>query len=205
MLQEEGVPQFSTETETSQATVDQMQDHRLFILSDRIYKHHLLRINYTTYDVRHSQDVINPGTSRRDVMLLASDSEHDRAGSNSEHPFLYARVLGIYHVNVAYATMGMHDYITRRLDFVWVRWYEYVGTRSFCWADCRLDSIRFPPMASEYAFGFLDPQDILRGCHVIPSFVGGEVHRDSISLSRFAKDAHDFRRYSINRSVQYLA
>ena len=203
-LLEEGA-QSSMDTEVSPAAVDQAQD-RLFILSDRIYKHHLLRINYTTYDVRRSQDIINPGTSHRDIMSLASnpDDDSDTEGSSPEHPFIYARVLGIYHVNVAYAGMGMHDYVTRRLDFVWVRWYDYVGTESLHWSDRRLDSVRFPPMASEHAFGFLDPRDILRGCHVVPAFVDGKLHCDSISMSQFAQDVHDFKRYCINRLVSLV-
>jgi hypothetical protein len=38
-------------------------DHdRIFFQLDRMYKHALLRVNYTTYDVRRAQDVINPNT-----------------------------------------------------------------------------------------------------------------------------------------------
>ena len=33
----------------------------VFFKSDRMYEHHLLRINYTMYDVHRSQDVINTG------------------------------------------------------------------------------------------------------------------------------------------------
>ena len=195
MLMKEG----EMEGETSPIVGDD-QD-RLFIQSDRIYMHHLLRLNHTTYDVRRSQDVINPGTSRRDIMLLASNPD-DTEGFSPHHPFLYARVLGIYHVNVVYAGTGMHNYVTRRLDFVWVRWYEYVGT-DLRWNDRHLDSVRFPPMASKHAFGFIDPQDVLRGCHVIPAFLSGRVHCDAISLSQCAKDAQDYNRYCIDRSVQF--
>ena len=122
-----------------------------------MYRHHLARFNYTTYDVRRSQDVINPGTTHRDIMLLANDGDK----SNADHPFYYARVLGIYHVNVSYMKEGMQDYTPRTMKFLWVRWFEYDGNRSVAWADLRLDSVRFPPMASEGAFGFVDPNDIL--------------------------------------------
>jgi len=36
-----------------------------------------------------------------------------------------------------------------------------------------LDTVRFVPMADEDVFGFVDPADVLRGCHVIPSFADG--------------------------------
>jgi hypothetical protein len=83
---------------------------------DRIYKHGLLRINYTTYDVRRSQDVVNASTSHRDVMLLAADVDAQR----SPHPFRYARVLGIYHANIVYVGPGMLNYQTHRFEFLWV-------------------------------------------------------------------------------------
>jgi hypothetical protein len=65
-----------------------------------------MRINYTTYDVRRSQDIINTTTSRHDVMVLADPGDHTAAS----HPFRYARVLGVYHVNVIYVGAGMIDY-----------------------------------------------------------------------------------------------
>ena len=163
-----------------------------------MYKHQLLRINYTTYDVRRSQDIINPSTQRRDIMLLAEDTDDE------SHPFRYARVLGVYHVNVIYTGSGMPDYRARRLDFLWVRWFQYSDTKSMEWAACRLDRIHFPPINSDDAFGFVDPKDIVRACQTIPGFASGKVHIDaiSISISNLANDAHDWRSYRVNRSVQ---
>ncbi|KAL6303258.1 hypothetical protein BKA93DRAFT_716391, partial [Sparassis latifolia] len=63
------------------------------IKDDRLYSHQTLTINYTTYDVRRAQDTINPSTDRCNVMVLA-DNDDPHA-----HPFWYARILGIYHVN----------------------------------------------------------------------------------------------------------
>ena len=96
---------------------------RIFFNSDRMYQHHLLRINFTTYDVRRSQDVINPGTLRRDIMVLANNQD-----PKIDHPFWFARVLGIYHVNVVYTGSGMLDYTPRRFDFLWVRWFSNMAT-----------------------------------------------------------------------------
>jgi hypothetical protein len=168
---------------------------RVFIKGHRMYRHHIARFNYTTYDVRRSQDVINPGTTHRDIMLLANDGDE----SNADHPFYYARVLGIYHVNVIYMEEGMQDYAPRTMEFLWVRWFEYDGNRSVAWADLKLDSVRFPPMASEGAFGFVDPKDVLRGAHIIPAFAKGKARRDGIGLSRLAKDAPDWAYYRVNR------
>jgi hypothetical protein len=164
--------------------------------NDRIYRHHLARFNYTTYDVRRCQDVVNPNTPHRDVMLLANP---DDVEENASHPFLYGRVLGIFHANVIYAGPGMLHYAPRRLEFLWVRWFQYVGSHSVTWKDCRLDCVKFPPVASNDAFGFIDPRDVLRGCHVMQRFAKGKVHPDGKGLSRCATDSNDWRYYYINR------
>jgi hypothetical protein len=171
----------------------------IFFKDDRMYRHHLARFNYTTYDIRRSQDVINPGTTHRDIMLLANNTQ---GNGNTTHPFLYARVLGIYHVNVIYTRGGSLDYVARKVEFLWVRWFEYDSDRSVEWADLKLDPIRFFPMADERAFGFIDPKDVLRGCHVLPAFVRGKARIDGIGLSSLAHDAQDWSRYRVNRCVQ---
>jgi len=168
----------------------------LFFKNDCMYKHHLARFNYTTYDARRAQDVINPGTCHRDVMLLANNTDPD---ASSDHHFLYARVLGIYHANVVYTGADMLDYNPRKIYFLWVRWIEHNGSRSSGWESRKLDSVSFPPMATEGAFGFVDPKDVLRGCHIIPAFAKGKARLDNISLSRHVKDAEDWYCYYVNR------
>jgi len=39
--------------------------------SNHMYKHNIIRINYTSYDVRRAQDVINPKTNHQNVMILS--------------------------------------------------------------------------------------------------------------------------------------
>ena len=53
---------------------------RICIVNNRLYIHKVMRINYTTYDVRLGQDAINPH-NHADIMTL---SQHD-----DEHPFEY--------------------------------------------------------------------------------------------------------------------
>jgi len=160
---------------------------------NRIYSHKLARIYYTTYDMRRSEDVINPRTSHCDIMLLAP-MESDVATSGSFHPFLYARVLGIFHTNVIYNGPGMISYEAMRLDFLWVRWFDMSHT-----SNLSLDRLVFSPMASENAFGFVDPGLVLRGCHLLPAFSVGKHHLDGIGLSRNARDAQEWKAYFVNR------
>ena len=195
MLQEEAATLNMTRSDDTQPLLTGSADDHCHVLfkSGRMYQHQLLRINYTTYDVRRSQDIINPNTRRRDIMLLSNDEDDE------SHPFRYARVLGVYHINVVYTGPGMLDYLARRLDFLWVRWFKYYDTSSVEWADYRLDKLHFPPITSDGAFGFVDPKDVLRATHIIPGFESGKVHSDAISISRLANDSQDWRSYCVNR------
>jgi hypothetical protein len=179
-------------TQSQFGYVDSSNTGEFFIKNDRMYKHNIFRINYTTYDVRRDQDVVNPNTSHKDIMVLARTD-------SSDHAFLYARVLGIYHVNAIYTGPGILDYRPRRLEFLWVRWFEVVDGNPAGWNAQRLDTVRFLPMESEDAFGFVDPADVLRGCHLIPKFSHGRLHPDSASMSPCAKDSRDWKYYAVNR------
>jgi hypothetical protein len=161
--------------------------------SDRIYRHKILRLNYTTYDVRRDEDVVHAGTSHNNVMVLNSDE-----GSADQHPYWYGRVLGIFHANVIYLGEGTTDFSPRRLDFIWVRWFTTASGGDSLPSGI-MDCVQFPPMADDDSFGFLDPADVLRSCHLIPRFSRGQVHLDSVGLSFWAQDAKDWRVYCVNR------
>ena len=172
------------------ANVLDADSSQVVLKDERIYRHNLFRLNYTTYDVRRAQETVNPRTDHRDIMLLSRQP--------SIHPFCYARVLGIYHANVIYIGPGLRDYQSRRIEFLWVRWYEVLD-RPTGWDHTALDSVKFPPMAEADAFGFIDPADVIRCCHIIPAFMDGQVHQDGIALSRNARDGTDWKRYYVNR------
>jgi hypothetical protein len=147
----------------------------VFLKHDCIYHHKLIRFHFTTYDIQRGTDIVNPGTSRRNVMLLADDVEGSGSvNSSNPHHFLYARVLGVYHVNAIYTGPGMRDFEARRFDFLWVQWFEVVNPGSSGWRTSKLDSVRFPPMNKNYSFGFVDPKDVLHGCHILPAFAKGK-------------------------------
>ena len=176
-------------------------EEQVYIAADRLYKHNLMRLNYTTYDVRRAQDIVNPSTSHCNVMLLADHS--DVVGSHPRHPYIYARVLSIFHVNATYVGPGMVDYRSHRVDVLWVHWYQYIEEGAG-WDTAALDRVCFPPMADEHAFGFIDPDDVLQGCHLIPQFSRGLRYPDGAGISRCAQDASDWHFYYVNRFVLSL-
>jgi len=175
-------------------TLDTSDLDKLLFKHDCLYMHNILRINYTTYDVRRKQDTINPRTAHRDIMVLANNED------DSDHPFLYARVIGIFHVMMVYTGGTVVDYRPRKLEFLWVRWFEVDTTApASSWAHSRLARLRFPPMARDDAFGFLDPADVVRGCHIIPAFSTQKRYADGKGLSACAMDSADWRSYHVNR------
>lgn len=165
-----------------------------------VYLHRILRINYTSYDVRRLQDIINANSSHSNIMVLckSADSVADEPSSESSR-FRYGRILGTYHVKAMYTGVGMPNHNSHRIEFLWVRWYDQVGQAETGWSHRRLDRVRFAPLDDADAFDILDPSDVLRGCHIIPRFSLGRKHLDSTGMSELAKDASDWREYYVNR------
>lgn len=132
-----------------------------------MYRHKTMRINYTTYDMRRDYDTINSRTHPF-VMVPSPETE---PGS---HPFWYACVLGVFHAEVQHTGQHSRNFRPQKMEFLWVRWLGIVPGHSFGRKKARLPKIGFVPDADEFAFGFLDPAYIVRGCHLIPSFVDGK-------------------------------
>jgi hypothetical protein len=86
------------------------------------------------------------------------------------HPFWYARVIGIFHINVEYREddTGMYSHPTR-MDFLFVRWFRWDNSPAG-WTAKRLQRLEFFDEDSPDAYGFLDPDSVIRGIHLIPSF-----------------------------------
>jgi hypothetical protein len=52
---------------------------------------------------------------------LQTGATSDTSNASTAHPFLYARVIGIYHVNAIYTGPGMTAYEAIRFDFLHLR------------------------------------------------------------------------------------
>ena len=138
------------------------------IRNNTIYRLSTFRVNYTTYDMRRDFDTINPKTHPF-VMVPSPETEPEA------HPFWYAAVLGIFHADVQHLGDGCQDFRYKRMEFLWVRWLGVVPGLSFGRKQAKLPKIGFVPDLDEFAFGFLDPSLIIRGCHLIPSFSDGKT------------------------------
>lgn len=189
------------------ASATQLAPISIIIKDDRIFRHKLARFYHTTYDVRRAEDVINPRTSHCDVMLLSDLEPNDMSCVDAEvsHPFLYCRVIGIYHANVVYTVPGMIEHDTIRFDFLHVRWFEHnipPGPNSD-WDSLRLNYLTFPSVIGKDSFGFVDPSLVLRGCHLIPAFSAGKHHAEGTWFSVMAKESQDWKGYYVNRPANF--
>ncbi len=107
-----------------QAFSDQQRAGLLF-QHDRMHPHQTLYVNYTTYDIRRGRDYLNVTSERCDIMLL---SQEDTAGHQQEDTdtvwtrYWYARVTGIYHVNVLDTRQGHTFPAPIHMEFH-VRWF----------------------------------------------------------------------------------
>jgi hypothetical protein len=139
----------------------------IHFVSNRIYRHKVIRINYTTYDMRRSQDSINPRT-HPDIMTL---SHEDDGEAGESHQYWYARVIGIFHADVRHTGPSSSSNDPMRMDFLWVRWFGRDLSYRAGWEARRLHRVGF--VEGRGAFGFLNPADVIRGVHMIPAFAHG--------------------------------
>lgn len=175
------------------------QADRVLIPTNRLYQHEILHVNYTTYDMRREQDILNPNTTRRDFMCLREDPETSE-GSSHGHRYVYGRILGIYHVNVVYLGEGSLDRRERRFDLLLVRWFTEIRSEQNTWEAYELDRLRFQPFDSPGAIDFLDPAALLRAAHIVPRFSSKRVAGvDFEPISKLAKDGDDWNEYYVNR------
>lgn len=134
-----------------------------------MYRVNTVRVNYTTYDMRRAYDTINP-RNHPFVMVLSPESE------SGAHPFWYASVMGIFHVEVQHTGHRSRNFNRQQMEFLWVRWLGVEPGYQFGRKRARLPKIGFVPEADEFAFGFLDPSIVIRGCHLLPAFVDGRTN-----------------------------
>jgi hypothetical protein len=166
------------------------------IRANTLYRHKTLKLRYTTYDMRSDEDKMY----RRlhpDIMVL-SDS--------NEHPYLYGRVLDIFHANVGNSAgnsilTGEND--MARLEMVWVRWFRVDGPgpggpQGF--HTLRYPSVSFCRAEEPDAFGLIHPDEIIRTVHLIPRFklLRTAEYLAGPTAARPKGEEDDWRGFSVN-------
>jgi hypothetical protein len=141
------------------------------ILGNKLFKVSTMTVNYTSYDIdiRRDYDLVNP-RSHPDIMVVSPDSE-----TNDISPFWYARVLKIFHADVWTSHPDVCDKSIHRMNILWVRWFGSEPGYNWGFSRARLPKIGFVEWNDPFAFTFLDPAHVVRGCHLIPAFAEGRT------------------------------
>jgi hypothetical protein len=164
------------------------------IIGNKIYSAKVLRINYTTYDMRRDQDSMNPRTSC-DVMVISPEKQ---CGA---HPYWYARVLGVFHAQVLHTGPEARNRSVQHMEFLWVHWFGVEPNYQTGSRMARLPKIGFVPDTDESAFGFLDPSLVLRGCHLVPAFAHGRtqdlLRMTSLTAARQPEETDEWVNYYV--------
>jgi hypothetical protein len=166
-------------------------------MGSKIYSVQTCQVYYTSYDVQRQCDAVNP-CAHPDIMLRSPVAEE------GAELYWYARVIGVYHANVWTDHPAIQDgKNARRMDFLWVRWFgDEPGYRSG-FRRARLPKIGFVESADDFAFGFVDPANVIRGCHLIPAFNAGRSadllpHSHSIARRLNPEDVDDWLNFYVN-------
>lgn len=151
----------------------------------------LLRVNYTTYDIRRDYDTIR--ASRGDVVMTLS--------RDAEHPFWYARVMRAFQIRVYFCLDGVSCSM-QTMEVLWVRWLGIDQDYKWGFREARLPKVGFVPDRTDHMpFGFLDPSLVLRGSHLIPAFSDGrtsELLQVGPSLARLPGEVDDWAAFYVN-------
>jgi hypothetical protein len=91
-------------------------------------------------------------------------------------PYWYARVLGIYHAEVWTTCTRAPRHSIQHIEFLWVRWFGVEPDYQYGLQHARLPKLGFVESRDDYAFGFVDPSLVIRGCHLIPCFSSGRTY-----------------------------
>lgn len=137
------------------------------IKGNHVYLHSLLWVNYTTYNLQCEQDTINPLT-QANIMVLSHEDE-------CIHPYWYAHVVKIFHIMVQ-SCDDRHSIFSApswmNVLFVW--WFRHDVNYLSGWQEKRLHRLQFFDQENPSdAFGFIDPNSIVCGVHIIPAFAYG--------------------------------
>jgi hypothetical protein len=106
-------------------------------------------------------------------MLLSHEDPSDEG--NAHHPYWYARIVGIFHVDVINSGPRSTSPDKQRINFLWLRWFGRDISFKAGWVAKRLHRVGFLDASGPGAFGFLDPAMAIRGVHMIPAFAHGQT------------------------------
>jgi hypothetical protein len=97
-----------------------------------------------------------------DIMVLSGETR-------PQHPYWYAHVLGIYHMDVWLNIEGPRK--KQQIEVLYVRWMAPLADHQSGMSYAQLPKVAFVEDSDRDAFGFLDPGQVIWSTHLIPAFI----------------------------------
>ncbi|KAG2339319.1 hypothetical protein BDR05DRAFT_891989, partial [Suillus weaverae] len=130
------------------------EEHNSVIIpNNMIYSVQTMQVHYTTYDLRREYDTVSPRT-HADIMVLSGEI-------TPTHPYWYAHILGIYHMETWINRDDGAQPNRHHLEFLWVRWLAPLQSYKSGMKCTRLPKVTFVDESNPDAFGFLDPGQVV--------------------------------------------
>ena len=151
------------------------------IKGDHLYQHKVLCINYTQYDMHYNQDSINPHTHPNIIMLMPD---------GTLYPYLYAYMLGIFHIMAYLAGDDLDGADNTELETVhilWVHWFDLDPHVLGGFKVCHLPQLKWVTL-DDNMFGFVSPNQVLCTVHLMPAFTHGQ---SDAALPGFSVACHE--------------
>ena len=177
------------EYDGGERTYGREQRNAVIIANDMLHKHKTLQINYTTYDMRRERDTIHINRNR-DFMMLSCETDY---------PYWFGRILGIYHASVQYLdpeSVSRYRGGPKRMEFLHVRWFARMEQETSGWENRQPLALTFDD--PEDAFGFVDPDMVIRAVHLIPGFAHGTDEDPLLSTIARPQAEEDYNVYYLH-------
>ena len=177
---------FNRQYDTEQPTFTGKDHNKLYISKDHLDQWYMMKIYYTTYDLRRGKETVNM-KNQSHIMTLSQDGEH---------LYTYAQVLSMFKLDVLHGPT-MADEV--RMDVLWVHWFKIDKSYRAGWKAKWLYQLKYVPPLNNSASSFLDPDNIIHGSHVIPGFSLGHWTHSAVNPASVWDLKNDWEAYYINQ------
>jgi hypothetical protein len=92
----------------------------------------------------------------------------------AQHPYWYAQIIQIFHVDIWDYNTSMAK--PRQMNLLFVCWFGRDPSYNFSFSAKWLPCISFLRGDDPCAFGFVDPDVVIWGVHLIPGFEHGQTN-----------------------------
>jgi len=133
-------------------------------------------------------------------MVLSHEDDDER------HPYWYARLIRIFHIDVWYYGGERVPSSPQRMDVLFVRWFGRDITYKGGFSRKRLHRIGFLSDGEDSCFGFVDPDQVIRGVHLIPAYAYQRTNKYlGPTFARHEGEGdEDWRYFYVNMYVTFI-